>query len=618
MNRTDRYRGPSNFSSGPSSEASHDGDPKPMTRSGETNPSSDPEPAEGSGGTRRHGSISRRAFLGWTAAGGAAAAAIAVAIETEANPSHPKVAGASAPAHTHRTAAGRQRDAVRFLHVDGVILPVSPAIVAENRRTGAAWWVTSAQDAGAIEGFADQVSAQVGDTVTLRVSTAAPTFHVEAFRMGYYQGIGARSVWTSVELPGVQQAPPFLIPPTNTIECQWTPSLDVTIDDSWPPGSYLLKLIGATGEQGFIPLCVRDDTSKASIMIMHSVTTWQAYNRWGGYSLYYGNRNGALTYTQQPGDGTYDDRARIVSFDRPYNRDWASGAADFVGNEFPVVFHAEQLGLDVSYWTDIDLHRRADLLANHRALLSLGHDEYWSSPMRAGVESAVQQGLNVGFLGANASYRQIRLQPSSLGSDRAVVCYKSAAEDPMAAEDPALVTVNWDQAPVSNPESSMTGNTYQDIDAEADMVIADPTSWLLAGTGLTAGQHLPKAVQGEFDRFVAGPTSPATTDIVAHSPVANRHDNFSDVTWYTTIGGGGVLDTGNAHWVSQLADAPLIPSNVLPAPVAGVTPYLRRIMLNVYSVLGAAPAGATNPSTGAGRDALSQGPTSQVPTNNLA
>jgi hypothetical protein len=590
-----------------------------MSRSGEPNPSPEPEATEGSDGGGRRGAVSRRAFLGWTAAGGAVAAAIAAGVEADATSSHARAAGAPVPTHRHRpTPASSHSAAAHTLEVDGVVLPVSPAIVSENARTGDAWWVTSPQSPRSIEGFADQVSAQAGDTVTLRVSTVAPTFYVEAFRMGYYQGIGARSVWTSGELPGVQQAPPALIPPTNTIECQWTPSLEVTINASWPPGAYLLKLVGATGEQGFIPLCVRDDTSKASILIMQSVTTWQAYNRWGGYSLYYGNTGAARSYTQQPGDATYDDRARIVSFDRPYSSDWASGAADFVGNEFPVVFHAEQLGLDVSYWTDIDLHQSADHLANHRALLSLGHDEYWSSPMRAGVQSAVQQGLNVAFLGANASYRQIRLQPSPLGADRAVVCYKSAAEDPMTAEDHSLVTVNWDQAPVSNPESLMTGNTYQDIGADADMVVADPTSWVLAGTGLIAGQHLPKAVQGEFDRFVPGPASPATTDIVAHSLVPNRHDNFSDVTWYTTTGGGGVLDTGNAQWVSQLADAPLIPSNVLPAPVAGVTPYLRRIMLNVYSVLGTAPAGVTNPSTGAGRGALGEVPTSQVPANNLA
>jgi hypothetical protein len=367
-----------------------------------------------------------------------------------------------------------------------------------------------------------------------------------------------------------------------------------------------------------IPLCIRDDASQSAILIMHSVTTWQAYNRWGGYSLYYGNADGALTYTQHTGGATFADRARMVSFDRPYDRDWASGAADFVGNEFPLVFHAEQLGLDVSYWTDVDLHQSAELLANHRALFSLGHDEYWSSPMRTGVQSAIREGLNVAFLGANASYRQIRLQPSALGPDRVVVCYKSAAEDPMMGTNDTLVTVNWDQAPVSNPESQMTGSTYQDIGADADMVIVDPASWVLAGTELKAGQHLPNAIQGEFDRFVPGPASPANTDIVAHSLIANRRDNYSDVTWYTVPGGGGVLDTGNAHWVSLITDAPLIPTNLLPGPLAGVTPHVQRIMLNIYSVLGTEPAGVTNPSTGAGRTPVGDGPTTQAPTNNLA
>ncbi len=176
--------------------------------------------------------------------------------------------------------------------IDGVTLPTSPAIVAENALTGHAWWVTTPQQAGDVEGYADAVSAVSGNPVTLYVSTKAATFHVEAYRMGYYQGIGARLVWTSDEIPGVRQPLPALLSPTNTIECDWSPSLTLTVDDDWPPGAYLLKLVGATGEQGFIPLCVRDDSSRAAIVIQHSVTTWQAYNRWGGYSLYYGNNAG--------------------------------------------------------------------------------------------------------------------------------------------------------------------------------------------------------------------------------------------------------------------------------------------------------------------------------------
>ena len=541
--------------------------------------------------------MSRRKFLGWTAAGGAVAAAVAVTIGIEGGASHKSAARPSRTTGSTTTSTAVPGEA-KMATVQGVVLPTSAAIIAENARTGTAWWVTTNQAAGDIEGYADQVSAQVGETVTLRVNTRASTFHVEAFRMGYYQGIGARRVWTSAEVPGSRQAAPTLIAPTNTVECQWTPSIQIVIDHSWPPGVYLLKLVGATGEQGFVPLCIRDDESKAAVLIMQGVTSWQAYNRWGGYSLYYGNKGGALSYIQSPGGGTYADRARIVSYDRPYSHDWASGASDFVGNELPVVMQAEQLGLDVSYWTDIDLHERPELLASHHALVTLGHDEYWSLEMRNGAQTAVQQGLNIAFLGANACYRQIRLEPSPVGPDRHVVCYKSAAEDPMTGKNNAVVTVNWDQSPVNNPESLLTGSTYQDIAGNADVVISDPNSWALAGTGLTAGQRLPKAMQGEFDRYEPGPSSPANADIIAHSLVTNRRGNYSDITWYTAQGGGGVFDTGNASWVGELSNAPLIPSNVLPAAVPGVTEYLLRIMLNVYSVLGTGPASVTHPSTG--------------------
>ena len=211
------------------------------------------------------------------------------------------------------------------------------------------------------------MSAVAGDRVTLYVNTKAATFHVEAYRMGYYQGIGARLVWTSAERPGSPPGPaPPCYAPTNTIECNWSPVADPR-PSTRPglPAPTCSSWSAPPVNRAFVPLCVRDDTSRAAIVIQHSVTTWQAYNRWGGYSLYYGNGGGALSYTHAPAGGTYANRARIVSFDRPYDHDWASGAADFVGNELPVVFHAERLGLDVTYWTDVDLHARPDLLAHH-------------------------------------------------------------------------------------------------------------------------------------------------------------------------------------------------------------------------------------------------------------
>ncbi len=564
------------------------------------------------------GRLDRRRFIGWTAAGGAAIAAAAFGIVEAtdkdggpaASPGHRKAAGDHLT--TGRSAPGPIDEVGPHIkQSDAPTLPLSPAIIAENTKTGHAWWVTTPQQPGDIEGYASQVSAVAGETVQLFVSTKASSFHVEAYRMGYYQGIGGRLVWSSAELPGTTQSPPVLVQPTNTIECRWNPSLAVTIGQHWPPGAYLLKLVGATGEQQFVPLCVRDDASRAAIVIQHSVTTWQAYNRWGGYSLYYGNRDGTLSYTHQPGGGTFADRARVVSFDRPYDHDWASGAADFVGNELPVLFQAEQLGLDVTYWTDIDLHVQPELLTNHRALVSLGHDEYWSQPMRDGAASALASGVNLAFLGANACYRQIRLEASSVGPNRLQVCYKSAAEDPMTGVDPALVTVNWPDAPVSRPESQLIGSTYQDVEAQADMVVVDPGSWLFEHIDLPANLRLPKVVQGEFDRYVPGGAGPTNLDVIAHSVVANRGNNFSDVTWYTVPGGGGgVFATGNASWVGALSNSDLIPPNVLPAATPGVTDALLAVMGNLYTVIGSGPASLTNPSQGSWRTTYGAGSSS--------
>ncbi len=564
----------------------------------------------GPGAPRR---IPRRRFLATAAATGAAAAVAGVVYDATASSTKVR-----APARPRRaTTAPERATVVNTKTPSGVVVPVSSAIVAENAKRGDAWWVTTPQQPGDIWGYASTTSAVHGDDVTLFVSTTAPHFHVEAYRMGYYQGIGGRLVWQSDEVAGAVQAQPVVVAPTNTVECHWTPSLTVRIDPTWPPGAYLLKLVGPTGQQQFVPLCVRDDQSTAAVVLLHCVTTWQAYNRWGGYSLYYGNTGGKLSFTHAPGGGNYQNRARIVSFDRPYDWDWASGAADFVGNELPVVFHAEKLGLDVTNWTDVDLHARGDLLAHHRALVSLGHDEYWSYEMRAAARTALDAGVNLAFLGANACYRQIRLDATAIGPHRHQVCYKSATEDPFYGHDNARVTVNWPQPPVNRPESSLIGDMYQDIGAVADMVVTDASAWLFAGTGLAAGQHLAKVVVGEFDRYVPGGAGPANCDVFAHSLVANRGGNYSDVTWYTVPGGGGVFASGNASWVGNLVQPSLIPSNVLPPASPANSDALVRMTENLYGVIALGPASATRPSQGTWRAAYGTAPlhvpgTSQV------
>jgi len=192
----------------------------------------------------------------------------------------------------------------------------------ENQRPGTtAWQISQLGAPDAIEGWADHVSAANGDRVRLFVSTTAPRFRVEAYRMGWYGGLGGRLVWRSSQLPGRRQAPPVRTPGTNMLATRWRPSLTVTVGPAWPPGDYLFKLV-ADGGQRYVPLTVRDDASRAALVIQNDVATWQAYDLWGGYDLYQGP------------DGAAATRSRVVSYDRPYDPA-GEGAGDFLGNEYP-------------------------------------------------------------------------------------------------------------------------------------------------------------------------------------------------------------------------------------------------------------------------------------------
>lgn len=449
-------------------------------------------------------------------------------------------------------------------------------IVAENRRPGSSGWqLTPPPKARGIDGYADAVSAARGDTIRLFVSTPSPSFRVEAWRMGWYRGANGRLVWRSGDATGGVQAKPTVEPRTNLVEAHWRPSLEVTVTSDWPPGDYLLKLVASDGSQHWIPLTVRDDGSDAAIVVMNAVTTWQAYNQWGGYSLYLG-----------PGGGR--QRAQIVSFDRPYGGD---GSADFLGNELPLVSLVEEMGLDVTYITDVDLHARPEQLLRHRALISLGHDEYWSTRMRQGVEAARDQGVNVAFLGANAVFRRIRLEPSGLGTYRREVNYRSAHDDPMEAIDRREVTVSWREPPVNRPESSLVGNFYECNPTKADGVVVDSSNWLFGGTGLQNGDRVPRLVGPEYDRVTPSVPTPRTIEVLMHSPLRCRGKaSFSDVAYYTASSGAGVFSSGTSSWVCKLLtgcpfDKPLKPD-----------PRIRRMTENLLRAFAAGPAGLAHPS----------------------
>jgi hypothetical protein len=473
----------------------------------------------------------------------------------------------------------------------------------ENQRRGTtAWEIPPGVSTVAIQGFADHVYAAMGDAVSLYVSTHATRFRVEAFRMGYYSGTGARLVWQSNDVIGGTQHPCELTTPTNTVTCNnWTRPVTFRVTSAFVQGDYLLKLVASSssgGGQSYVPLTIWEPGSHAAYAIKNDVFTWQAWNPYGGYDFYAGK-----------GDCPSDvyplcSRARIVSFDRPYGT--GAGAGDFLGNEYPLVRFAEEHNLDVAYATDLTVQQHPSFLLAHRTLLSLGHDECWTRGERQAAVTAVAHGVNIVFFGASPVLRHVRLQASPFGPDRQEVDYRNASEDPLDGKaNPLDVTANtWSSPPANWSENRFVGAAYAGFlrpgAKPADFTVADGSAWIFQGTGLQTGSVIPGLLRSDFDHFEIA-THPSGEEILAHSRIpldraqseigTTQGVMYSDMTYYSDPNSGaGVLDTGTNNWIPALTPCPQTPNNC-PAPT------VRRITGNLLRAFGLGPAGRSQPPT---------------------
>jgi N,N-dimethylformamidase beta subunit-like protein len=202
----------------------------------------------------------------------------------------------------------------------------------------------------------------------------------------------------------------------------------------------------------------------------------------------------------------------------------------------------------------MDLDADPDLLTGARAVVSLGHDEYWTPAMRHRVTAARDTGTNIAFLGANACFRRIRLEATDHGERRLVVCYKTDwREDPMAGQDDALVTTDWREPPHPDPENSLTGTRYESAGTSAAYTITRPDHWLFEGAHVNHGTAFPHLAGTEYDRVVGDGYTPRPLEIIAHSPLVCRGvRSYHDSAYYTAPSCAGVFNTGTMRWVESL------------------------------------------------------------------
>lgn len=342
------------------------------------------------------------------------------------------------------------------------------AIVCENEKPGtppSVWDINGAGDPS-IQGFATNISVIPGQVQQFKIDTNASNYTIDIYRMGYYGGAGARNVASITPSATLPQSQPACLTDaaTGLFDCvNWAVSASWTVPSDSVSGIYFALLTRSdTGGQSHIFFIVRDDAGNSDLVFQTSDTTWQAYNEYGGNSLYVG------------GPGTNPGRAYKVSYNRPVTTR-STSPEDFVFNaEYPMVRFLESNGYDVSYISGVDTDRFGSTILSptkHRAFLSVGHDEYWSSAQRANVEAARNLGMHLAFFSGNEIFWKIRWE-ASMGTSptayRTLVSYKEThANTVIDPEDPPTWTGTWRDPRFSPPadggvpENALSGTWFK-------------------------------------------------------------------------------------------------------------------------------------------------------------
>jgi hypothetical protein len=426
-------------------------------------------------------------------------------------------------------------------------LPLTNSIQKENSHLGnAAWRLKVLSYGNQIQGYSSAPSIAAGGTISFAVSTTGTTFSAVVYRMGWYGGTGARVIVTLAAIPGHRYPLPKPARSTGLIVCHWPPAFKLKIPHAWTSGIYLVKLIASNTHEGYIPFVITNPYSNSSFLFIHGLFTDEAYNDWGGKSLY--------------GDHTYPPAQRLahravkVSFSRPFVQNMGSGW--FLSWEYQMVRWLERKGYDVTYATDLDVHRHPGILLHHRGIIIAGHDEYWSLPMRNGYGAAVGHGVGLANFAANSGYWQVRLE----GKNQPVlVCYKDISRDPVSRSKPWLTTTLWRNPPVSRPESELLGAMYGNYEGSHgpySWVVSDPHSWVFKGSGAQTGSSIPRVVGQESDLTVGGYPRPRGLQILSRSPIVNGGGArvISNATVYTARSGAHVFNAGAIEWSWGLDD----------------------------------------------------------------
>jgi len=392
-----------------------------------------------------------------------------------------------------------------------------------------------------IDAYAGRLSYRAGEQVALHVSTSAPRFAIEVARVGKKRQV----VYTRDDVPGARHPVPD---DASSHGCRWPAALEFRVPKEWPSGYYQVLLrAGAKGRpargEAFFVVRPSRPGRDARILLQLCTNTYNAYNQWGGSSLYGGPRG----------------LVRRVSFERPYlgflpGDNFTNLYSGWRRWERPFVEWAEAAGYRLDFAVNSDVESHPEILDGYRLVLSVGHDEYWSAPMRDHLEKFIAGGGNVAFFSGNTCFWQVR----SEADGRALVSWKmDFDQDPVyKADDRRLLSGMWSNRLVKRPENTLTGVSFSwggyhrffEHKGDGCYTVHRPDHWAFAGTGLKRGDRL-----GARDKVVGYECDGCRFTLKGGLPVPTHEDGTPETFEILGTAPAGLSVKGDQSllWVSE-------------------------------------------------------------------
>ncbi len=484
-----------------------------------------------------------------------------------------------------------------FVSIDGP----QPSIAEENRQRGTRAWRLPgpAPDVGGLR--SGDVSGYVALQAVLpgqseRIYVSAPgsrRVRIDVFRMGWYGGTGGREVLASAWLPLRGQPQCTHDDSTGLTECRWHPTLSFTVPGGLPTGVYIAKLSARTGESDclFVVRAARPQPLLAQL----PTSTYEAYNAWGGDSLYPGGAD--------PVRVTGSDQGVEVSYDRPYGS--VTGAGQFFARDVAFVRFVERYGYPVSYTTSESVDGDPAQVLGHRALIDFGHSEYWSLRQEQAFAAALRAGTSLLWLGSDTLAWRVRYARASRAASQAGV----PGQTLIAYKEHSVLDPDRSDATGAFPDGGarLTGSAYLGCITPRLRQPGPPTylyykwfpvlplrpAWLFKGTGITAATSIPGIVGYELDQrtgltppgteLVGGGVAPCQDETADEpgDPIPLFGEDRADTTLYTTRSGAIVFDTGTLGWELGLSPVPSASPDAPRAPEPAVVAMTRNLLAHV-------------------------------------